>query len=82
MTNKLPYKTLISLAIAGIGLLAITAVPSLAHLDEETKENSSDNFTHCWETSNQDYQTHYQWMAQHGPMMGTGGHGSGGWRQR
>jgi hypothetical protein len=79
VTKKLRYKIFIGVAVTGVGLLLLTAVPSLANLEEEIKDNSSSNFTRCWQTLNQDSQTNFQWMAQYGPMMSTGRNQIGGW---
>ena len=78
MTNNLRSLTLIGVALFGFGLLALTATPSLANLDEEIKENYSSNFTHYGERSNQNYQM----IAQDSPRGFPGCCGGGGWGYR
>ena len=56
MPDNLRYKTLIGVALAGVGLLTITAVPSWAHSNDEMKENSPSYLSRGENISNRNYQ--------------------------
>ncbi len=66
MKINLANKTIKTLAITGVALLALSSTPLLAQ-NTFSQSTSESNFAPCWGTSNQSqtYQRHQQWNRLH-----------------